>query len=98
MPDCRNTVKEDKALLLLRYTGLYVHALLLSLFHTQTLTRGLKDASVGIKVLPLAKLKPLITNWESIKEQRGDKRDRCKKVTFVFSDLGRFTQCCWQNG
>lgn len=34
------------------------------LSHTQIHTGGRGDASVGTKVFPLCKLKPLITNWE----------------------------------
>lgn len=46
----------------------------LSLSHTQIHTGGRGDASVGTKVLPLCKLKPLITNWEN-RESGRDRRE-----------------------
>lgn len=49
-------------------------SLFFSLCHTQIHTRGRGDASVGTKVLPLCKLKPLITSWES-REKRGGRRE-----------------------
>ncbi len=61
-----DTFKEDKALLLLGYTGTSRGSLSLSsLSYSQIQTGGRGDASVGTKVLPLSKLKPLITNWEN---------------------------------
>lgn len=66
VPRRGSTVKEDKALLLLLgYTGMSRRSLFPSLTHTNTHWGGRGDASVGTKVLPLGKLKPLITNWEN---------------------------------
>lgn len=70
-------VKEDKALLLLGHTELSIRPSFFPLFHTQTHTGGRGDASVGTKVFPLCKLKPLITNWENRGEgKRGTKGRR----------------------
>lgn len=66
------------------------------LSHTQIHTRGRGDASVGTKVLPLCKLKPLITNWENREkgggrgrwiEGRERERDVREKVGFGDGDL-----------
>lgn len=69
-PRRRSTVKEDKALLLLGYTGTSVGrwgclCCPPPLTHAQIHTGGRGDACVGTKVFPLPKLKPLITNRET---------------------------------
>lgn len=65
-----STVKEDKVLLPLGHTGISRGSLFLSPSGTQIHTRGGGDASADIGVLPLCKLKPLITSWESKERQR----------------------------
>jgi len=46
---------------------------------------------VGTKVLPLAKLKPLITNWENGEKKRRERereREKCKRESGFFEDGG----------
>lgn len=61
--------------------------------HTQIHTGGRGDASVGSKVLPLRKLKPLITNWDTSEKGEAGRRwieDRkAERGGFRDGDLGR---------
>lgn len=86
-----STVKEDKALLLLGYTAMSRGPLSYSsLARAQIHTGGRGDASVGTKVFPLGKLKPLITNWEKREKvgRRGE-MDRGQKEGFGNGDCKR---------